>query len=227
MGKEGSNSRLLETWNGPKMPVLIRVCKEQLFNLQPDLKLFLGFQGSCRSHLSPQPTHGRQQKAGGTLPCTVKQIYPQNPWNFEGKKTKSSVKPYTEDVTLPLWQPAWGCRTAVADAVWCPAVKPEESLQVGSDQTFDTLATEPLPRSHTAGHSWCFATFFFLSRCKLKASFCSCSSTAHEIGGRAVGSLAARINPSSQTLRFYSSDPSVRSVLQSTPQLQHLGIILA
>ena len=28
---------------------------------------------------------------------------------------------------------------------WCPAVKPEQPLQVGSDQTFDTSAAEPLP----------------------------------------------------------------------------------
>lgn len=43
----------------------------------------------------------------------------------------SSFKSYTEDAILLL--PARGCRAAVADAVWRPAVKPEESLQVKSD----------------------------------------------------------------------------------------------
>lgn len=62
----------------------------------------------------------------------------------------SSFKSYTENAILLL--PARGCKAAVAGAVWRPAVKPEESLQVKSDLWhFGTGITS---RSHTAGRSW-------------------------------------------------------------------------
>lgn len=93
----------------------------------------------------------RQQRTGGGLPCTIKQKYFHRIQETgEGRKKlkiKCCVKPHTEDVILPFWQPARGCGAAgqLLLTHWCPAVKPEQPLQVGSDQTFDTSAAEPLP----------------------------------------------------------------------------------
>lgn len=77
---------------------------------------------------------------------------------WEGKKNNKSIslKSYTVEVILPLWQPGGGerCGTAVSDTQWRPAVKLEEPVQVRPDQG----------HSHTVGPSsgWKKKTSLFL-----------------------------------------------------------------
>ena len=60
------------------------------------------------------------------------------------------MKPYTEDVIHPLWQPVRGCRTAVADAVVpCSETGGVAPGRISSDLWHFSSGTAT--RSHTAG----------------------------------------------------------------------------
>lgn len=107
------------------------------------------FRASCRSHL--------YAIIDGTWQVTLHgkaNIFLENPRNLKEKKNQVFREAFHWGRNSPLVS---GSQCAAAGQLlltqWCPAVKPEESLQVGSDQTFDTSAAEPFPRSHTAGRS--------------------------------------------------------------------------
>lgn len=71
------------------------------------------------------------------------------------KKTSenSLLKPHSEGVILPLWEPVQGCRTAVADAVVsCRETGGGAPGSFRADLWHFRKGTRHRPHSHTAGH---------------------------------------------------------------------------
>lgn len=135
---------------------------------------------------------------------------------LEKKKIKSSVKPYTEDVILPLWQPARGCRTAVADAVVsCSETGAVAPGRIRSDLWHFSNGTAY--RSHTAGRSCVHfhgetSTFTTWSQSKAGVWAPSAAAAQRKRPAAATTDLWAQIPLILKC--FYSTDPPARPALE-------------
>lgn len=78
----------------------------------------------------------------GDVPCKLTQIFPTK--SHKNRSENSLVSSLTPRASL---SPCGSqCRAAgqLLLTQWCPAVKPEEALQVASERTFDTSGGEPV-----------------------------------------------------------------------------------
>lgn len=78
----------------------------------------------------------------GYVPCKLTQIFPTESHKHRSENSLlSSLTPWAS-----LSRCGSQCRAAgqLLLTQWCPAVKPEEALQVASERTFDTSGGEPV-----------------------------------------------------------------------------------